>query len=176
MNLTILVGNPSPNSRTLALAEHVAEAIAPVVGAARRCTIDLSNLASDIFDPNAQNVRKMMEELAASDFAIVASPTYKATYTGLLKSFLDRYDQNGLASVVAIPVMTGGSLAHMLAPDVALRPLLVELGASVPTRSLFHLAASPDERGERVTKWVEQNRATLAGAAAARRAQCEAAN
>jgi FMN reductase len=68
---------------------------------------------------------------------IVASPTYKATYTGLLKSFVDRYGNNFLATTVAVPVMTGAAPVHALAAEGFLRPLLVELGASVPCRGLF---------------------------------------
>jgi FMN reductase len=51
--------------------------------------------------------------------------------------FLDRYGNNGLARTVAIPVMTGAAPIHALAPEVHLRPLLVELGASTPTRGLY---------------------------------------
>ena len=40
---------------------------------------------------------------------VAASPTYKATYTGMLKAFFDRYGSNGLAGLVAVPLMTGGA-------------------------------------------------------------------
>ena len=66
--------------------------------------------------------------MAGSDLVVVASPTYKATYTGLLKAFVDRYGNDGLAGTVAVPVMTGAGAGHALAVEVHLRPLLVELG------------------------------------------------
>jgi len=69
-----------------------------------------------------------------SDLVVVASPTYKATYTGILKSFFDRYNSDALVGTVSIPVMTGAAPIHALAPEVHLRPLLVELGSSTPTR------------------------------------------
>ena len=56
-------------------------------------------------------------EVAAADVVVVASPTYKAAYTGMLKAFLDRYGNNGLAGTVAVPVMTGGWAGHSLAVD-----------------------------------------------------------
>jgi FMN reductase len=68
---------------------------------------------------------------------VVASPTYKAAYTGLLKVFLDRFPSDGLAGVVAVPLMLGAGPAHALAPEHTLRPVLVELGATVPTRGLY---------------------------------------
>ena len=67
----------------------------------------------------------------------MASPTYKATYTGLLKLFFDRYGNRALEGRLAVPVMTGASPVHALAPEAHLRPLLVELGAALPTRALY---------------------------------------
>jgi FMN reductase len=92
-------------------------------------------------------------ELAkASDLIVVASPTYKATYTGLLKAFLDRFPHQGLGGVTAIPLMLGASPVHSLATEHGLRPLLVELGASVPTRGLYVLDSEHD-RPETYDAW-----------------------
>jgi FMN reductase len=55
----------------------------------------------------------------------------------MLKAFLDRYGSNGLAGVLAVPVMTGGWAGHTLTVEVHLRPVLVELGATVPARGLY---------------------------------------
>ena len=55
----------------------------------------------------------------------------------MLKAFLDRYGGNGLAGTIAVPVMTGGWAGHSLAVEVHLRPVLVELGATVPARGLY---------------------------------------
>lgn len=170
MKLTVLVGNPSPKSRTLNLAEALADAIGKVVGETSRTVIDLADVAGQMFDWKDEQVAALNTAVAESDFVIVTSPTYKAAYTGLLKAFLDRYDTNGLAKIVAIPVMTGGSPAHALAPDVTLRPLLVELGASTPTRSLYCMTSQLPEQDQVVAKWMEANSAALAGAAAARKA------
>jgi FMN reductase len=43
--------------------------------------------------------------ISGCDLLIVASPIYKATYTGVLKVLLDRIPMEGLAGRVAIPVM-----------------------------------------------------------------------
>ena len=92
--------------------------------------------------------------MAKSDVVVVASPTYKATYTGLLKAFLDRYPNDGLARTVCIPVMTGAAPVHALAPEVHLRPLLVELGASTPTRGLFVTEQQFDDLDGVVEAWA----------------------
>jgi FMN reductase len=169
VNITVVVGNPNPRSRTRQIAEAVADAVAAIVGETTRTVIDLIDVAEMLFDSTNQTVAALNETVAQSDFVIIATPTYKAAYTGLLKAFLDRYDTNGLANVVAIPVMTGGSPAHALAPDTTLRPLLVELGASVPTRSLYFLTAQMQQLPEIVQGWADVNRAALLGAAQARR-------
>lgn len=83
--------------------------------------------------------------MAGSQLVIIASPTYKATYTRLLKVFLDRCGNNGLAGTVAVPLMTGAAPIHALAPEVHLRPSLSEPGASVPTRSIYLLESAFDD-------------------------------
>jgi FMN reductase len=137
VKIAVLVGNPKPNSRTLRVATSVADSLTGPTGSSERTTVDLADVAPELFDPESDTVPGLLEQVASSDVVIVASPTYKATYTGLLKSFLDRYSGNSLATTVAVPVMTGAAALHALAPEVSLRPLLVELGASVPSRGLF---------------------------------------
>jgi FMN reductase len=60
---------------------------------------------------------------------VVATPVYKAAYSGVLKVFLDLLPQTGLAGKTVLPLATGGSPNHMLALDYALRPVLQSLGA-----------------------------------------------
>lgn len=132
--VTVVVGNPKPLSRTQAAALVLAERL----GGAD-LVVDLADVAAEMFDPSSTRVADLVEQVAASDLLVAASPTYKATYTGLLKAFLDRFPHEGLAGVVAVPLMLGASPVHALAPEHGLRPLLVELGASVPTRGLYVL-------------------------------------
>ena len=136
--IAVVTGNPKPGSRTHGVALAVADALAKETGeSADRLVIDLAEHASRLFDWTDTELTALTAEVAAADIAIFASPTYKATYTGLLKAFLDRYPNNGLAGVTAVPVMTGGWPGHLLAVEVHLRPVLVELGATVPSRGLY---------------------------------------
>ena len=138
MRIALVVGNPKAGSRTLRLAVAVAQRLrgTPAVGP-DPLVIDLADHASELFDIDSSTIKGLLESVAKSDVVVVASPTYKATYTGLLKAFLDRYPNDALAETVCIPVMTGAAPIHALAPEVHLRPLLVELGASTPTRGVF---------------------------------------
>ncbi len=162
MELSIVVGNPKPRSRTLTVAEAVAERVAEATGATVARTVDLCDHAADLFAWPHEGLAALNDAVAASDYVVFASPTYKAAYTGLLKAFLDRYPNNGLAGVTAIPVMTGGSPTHAMAVDTALRPVLVELGASLPTRGLFFLMTQMAELDAVVDEWAAQNLAAPA--------------
>lgn len=163
-----LVGNPRKGSRTSTVAEAVVSRCETALLAdgerAERVTVELAELAGSLFDAQAPEVTEALGAVAGAELAVVASPTFKASYTGLLKSFLDRYGDDGLAGVVAVPVMVGNRADHALAPEVGLRPLLVELGASVPTRGLYLAEASLASLDELVGAWGERAFPILAGA------------
>ena len=144
--VAVVVGNPKPVSRTYAAALTLADRL----GGAD-LVIDLADHTGELFDWSSPTVDELVGEVAASGVVVVGSPTYKASYTGLLKAFLDRFPHQGLAGVTAIPLMLGASDVHALSVEHTLRPLLVELGASVPTRGLFvldseHAEAAPYDR------------------------------
>jgi FMN reductase len=153
MRVAVVVGNPKAGSRTLRVAVTVADALAGADPNTHHI-VDLADLASELFDFESTTVDEQLHAVANSDLVVVASPTYKATYTGLLKSFLDRYGNNALARTVCVPVMTGAAPIHALAPEVHLRPLLVELGASAPTRGLYVTEPQLEDLDQVVGAWA----------------------
>ena len=156
--VAVVVGNPRPRSRTYESALVLADRL----GGAD-LVVDLADHASELFDWSSETVSDLVEQVAGSLVVVVASPTYKATYTGLLKAFVDRFPHQGLGGVTAVPLMLGGSPAHSLAIDHGLRPLLVELGATVPTGGLYVLDSEHD-RPEPYDAWfatAEQHLPTL---------------
>lgn len=136
MSTTVIVGNPKPKSRTHATAVELAQRL---TGEPPDLVIDLADVGPALFDWSDQVVEDLVSAVASSSLVIVASPTYKATYTGLLKLFLDRFSSGQLSRTVAIPLLIGGDWRHSLAAEVHLKPVLSELGASTPTRGLFLL-------------------------------------
>jgi FMN reductase len=74
-------------------------------------------------------LRAAADTLARAELVIVATPIYKAAYSGLLKTFLDVLAPDALRGKVVLPLATGGSPAHLLAIDYALKPVLSALGA-----------------------------------------------
>jgi FMN reductase len=157
MSTAIVVGNPKPRSRTFQAAELVVERL---TGSRPDLVLDLVDIGPALLDWSDPTVAGAVAAVRASDLVVVASPTYKATYTGLLKLFLDRIGGGALAGVAAVPLMLGGDWRHSLAPEVFLKPVLAELGASCPTRGLFLLDSDYAE-SEILSAWLEQARPEL---------------
>jgi FMN reductase len=155
VKIVAVVGNPQTGSRTLAVATGLADRLAGALDAGAAC-VDLAGAAVDIAEasPRAQ---ELVDEVCGADVVVACSPTYKASYTGLLKAFLDLFPHQALAGRVAVPVMTGASPVHSLAGEIHLRPLLVELGACVPTGSLFFTMDRMPELDAVLDGWVSTN-------------------
>lgn len=152
MSISVVVGNPKPRSRTWDAAHQVAGGVAEGLGASVTSSIDVVDLGSGLLDWGDAGVAEAVEQVRASDVVVVASPTFKAAYTGLLKLFLDQFATgDGLAGVVAVPLQLGAGPAHALAPELHLKPVLVELGATVPAPALYLLDSDPDP-----TAWLER--------------------
>lgn len=150
--IVAVIGNPNPGGRTTRVAEAVSSAVSAATGAASE-TIELAEIGPHLFEWGNDDVAALTAKVAAADVVITACPTYKATYTGLLKAFLDSFGNDGLAGCRAVPVMVGAAPQHALAPEVYLRPLLVELGASVPSRGLYVMESEIDELDVVVETW-----------------------
>jgi FMN reductase len=161
LTVVTLSGNPRPGSRTQQLGERVADRVAARLDA-RTELVDLAPLAGDLFAPASPALEQALTTAAAASVLVVATPTYKATYTGLLKAFLDRYGAGGLAGVVAVPVQVAGNPVHLAAADLHLRPLLTELGARVPTRPVLATEAQLEEADALVGEWLAAEGAALA--------------
>lgn len=75
------------------------------------------------------DVRKALDIVVNADGLIAASPTYKASYSGLFKSFFDLLDESALTNLPTVVLATGGTPRHSLVLDSALRPLMAYLKA-----------------------------------------------
>ncbi len=158
-----VVGNPRPESRTHALARTLVGELARVLPGTTTGEVDLATLGPRVLDPSDRDAIAATERVLAADLLVVASPTYKATYSGLLKAFLDRLGTGALDGAAAIPILLGGAQNHHLAVDVHMTPLLLELGARVPARGLFVVESELDEFPARAAAWAAEQRDVLAG-------------
>jgi FMN reductase len=158
MNVTIVVGNPKPRSRTYQAANLVAEKL---TDRPADLVIDLADLGAALLDWSSVEVADLVDSVVSSSMVIFASPTFKGTYTGLLKLFLDRIGTGALAGKPAVAFMVGATLRHALAPEAFLRPVLVELGASCPAPGLFVLE-SEYKGSATLDGWAQRARPLLA--------------
>ena len=143
LSIVTVVGNPKARSRTSGAATTLAASVAAHLTSAGATTDsvvhELPDLGAGLLGWGDEAVAAVVDSVRRADVLVVACPNYKGTYTGLLKLFLDQLPSNGLAGVVAVPLMVGAAAHQALAVEVHLRPVLVELGASVPTRGLYVL-------------------------------------
>jgi FMN reductase len=162
MNVTVVVGNPKPASRTAEAATLVARGLVPETEPE---LVDVVTLGAGLLGWGDPAVADAVGKAAASDLLIVASPTFKATYTGLLKLFLDQFATgSGLQGVVAVPLMLGAGPAHFMAPELLLKPVLVELGAACPAQGLY-LTDTTYADGPAMSDWIARWGLTLRGTA-----------
>ena len=130
MNIVAIQGSPSASSRSgslLALAQSRLASVASGVHVITVRELPAQALLQAQFDHPV--IRRALAEVALAQVVLVATPIYKAAYSGALKSFLDLLPQDGLHGKTVMPLATGGSLAHVLALDYALKPVLSALGA-----------------------------------------------
>lgn len=129
-NILAIAGSPSHPSRTYSLLEYAAKNLSPEginVDIISVRDIPPEDLAYGRYDSAALEKPKAL--LAQASGVIIATPIYKAAYTGVLKAFLDLLPQKALVGKVVLPIATGGTIAHLLSVEYALKPVLSELGA-----------------------------------------------
>lgn len=138
--IVTLSGSPSASSRTAALSRVVGQRLAGrgfEVQAINVRDLDAADLLHARVDSPSISAALGLVERAHG--VVVATPIYKAAYSGILKAFLDLLPQFGLAGKSVLPLATGGTIAHVLAIDYALRPVLSSLGAAHIVTGLFLL-------------------------------------
>ncbi len=130
MSALLIAGSPSERSRSATLLDAVSQRLSVRGALVDRIHIrDLSPQALLLADFGHPTVAGAIDQVARARVLVVATPVYKAAYSGVLKVFLDLLPQTALKGKIVLPLATGGSPHHMLALDYALRPVLQSLGA-----------------------------------------------
>jgi FMN reductase len=128
-NLLAVNASPSHPSKTRAIAELAVELEGGRILDIR--SIDAEALLQRRSHPSLDSAR---EAVAGAGVVLLATPVYRATYSGLLKVFLDLLPQDGLAGKPCVLVATGGVRGHLLSLDAGLRTAVASIRAwSVPT-------------------------------------------
>ncbi|TXS43404.1 FMN reductase (NADPH) [Streptomyces sp. uw30] len=133
-------GSPSATSRTARLLRHLDDRLAAqghdVIPFDVRTLPSEALLHADFGHPAIVEATALVER---ADGIVIGTPVYKAAYSGLLKSLLDLLPQYALAGKTVLPLATGGTTAHVLAIDYALRPVLNSMGPAHITPGWFTL-------------------------------------
>ncbi|MEU9919956.1 NADPH-dependent FMN reductase [Streptomyces griseoluteus] len=133
-------GSPSVTSRTARLLRHVDDRLTAqgheVIPLDVRTLPAEALLHADFGHPAIVEATVLVER---ADGIVIGTPVYKAAYSGLLKSLLDLLPQYALEGKTVLPLATGGSTAHVLAIDYALRPVLASMGPAHITPGWFTL-------------------------------------
>ena len=138
MRVVTLAGSPRYPSRSSALLEYARERLSALD--VEVCHWHLHNFVpEDLLYARFESpaLQALIEQLAEADGLIVATPVYKASISGALKTLLDMLPERALAGKVVLPVATGGTVAHMLAVDYALKPVLNALKAQEILHGVF---------------------------------------
>ncbi|MER5770848.1 NADPH-dependent FMN reductase [Streptomyces sp. NPDC001985] len=133
-------GSPSAASRTARLLRHLDRRLTAqgheVIPLDVRALPADALLGADFRHPAIAEAAGLFER---AEGVVIGTPVYKAAYSGVLKSLLDLLPQHALAGKTVLPLATGGTAAHVLAIDYALRPVLSSMGAAHIVQGWFTL-------------------------------------
>ncbi|WP_141505263.1 NADPH-dependent FMN reductase [Paenibacillus luteus] len=131
-NIVIISGSPNASSRLNAITQYVENNLSAKEHTVKVITVvDLP--AEDLIHARfgSPAIVEANQVVEGADAVIIASPVYKASYTGVLKTFLDLLPQKGLDGKIITPLFIGGTIAHLLSIDYSLKPVLASMGAKI---------------------------------------------
>ncbi|WP_419819402.1 FMN reductase [Glaciibacter flavus] len=131
LNVVAVSGSLHAPSKTTALVREIIRVLERTLDGAVQVharTIELSDIGHDFagalrrdeLSPAAEDALRSIE---GADLLIVASPVYRASFTGLFKHVFDFVGQYALLDTPVLLAATGGSDRHALIIDHQLRPL-----------------------------------------------------
>jgi FMN reductase len=158
--LVVLVGHPRPGSRTHGIAGRAGYLLRGALAAERVAfpapsLVDLAELAPSLLDRHSRDgaAQVAVRTVREASLLLVASPTFKGAYSGLLKVFLDLLPRDGLDTTIVVPLMTAGLPQHRTAVEHTLRPVLLELSACLPTVGISVLEPELDRFDDVFAGW-----------------------
>jgi len=143
--IVVISGSPSAQSRTDLVLRYVASLL-------HKKSFSVDYIAVTDLPPedlvnarfNSPAIRKVIKQVEGADGIIIGSPVYKASYTGVLKALLDLLPEDSFLDKPVLPFMVGGSIAHLLAIEFSLKPIIHNL-KGVSTQGVYFLDSSIDK-------------------------------
>lgn len=134
----LINGSPTPISRSATLLDHASSTLQAAGFEVHSVSI-LDFPAEDLVQAryDSSSFASFIEGVAAASGIVISTPVYKASYSGGLKALLDILPQEALLGKSVLPLASAGTLAHLLAIDYALKPVLSVLGARDIEQGVF---------------------------------------
>ena len=165
MSVLLIAGSPSERSRSAALLDSVSLRLALRGATVERLHIrDLSPQSLLLGDTAHRTIAAAIAQVERARAIVVATPVYKAAYSGVLKVFLDLLPQTALKNKTVLPIATGGSPHHMLALDYALQSLSARHilpGVYATDSQVTLMPEGPYHIGAEITARLDEAVATL---------------
>ncbi|CAN5281741.1 FMN reductase [soil metagenome] len=167
LRVVAVSGSLTAPSRTTALVEAISEAFGRVLPIESHL-IALNELGPHLagaltrkqLPPEAEAELQRIEN---ADLLIVATPVYRASFTGLFKYLFDFVDQYALVDTPVLLAATGGSERHALIIEHQLRPLFgffqslaLPVGVYAHDSDFTDYKISNEQLTERIEKAIER--------------------
>lgn len=169
IKIVAVSGSVQKPSRTLVLVEHILAALGEVLPIEAQI-ITLDDLAPHLGAALHRSqlpaaVEQSIAAIESADALLVASPVYRASYTGLFKHLFDLVHHEALIGTPVLLAATGGSDRHALVIDHQLRPLFSFFQALTLPIGVY--AAEQDFDGHALSSHALRERIALAAQRAA---------
>ena len=154
MTILLIGGSPSATSKTARWLENIRVRLEQEGARTESLQVrDLPAAALLLADFQHPEILAALQRVEQATAIVIATPVYKAAYSGLLKTFIDLWPQFGLTGKVVLPLASGGSTAHTLILDYALRPVLSSLAPKQIFDSIYAV--------EQQINWSKESGLTL---------------
>ncbi|MGD1860202.1 MAG: NADPH-dependent FMN reductase [Leptolyngbyaceae cyanobacterium] len=137
-DILAIAGSPSQSSRSSAVLDY-SKSILEAHGLQVETFTIRDIKPEDLVFANfaSQELKQFINLVESAKGIMIATPIYKATYTGVLKALLDLLPQYAFAGKTLFPIATGGTITHLLSIEYSMKPLFTVLGATRIQRGIF---------------------------------------
>ncbi|MBB6633669.1 NADPH-dependent FMN reductase [Cohnella thailandensis] len=159
--VVILIGSPSAKSRLNGVVDRIASRLG--TSDLEVSVISVRDLpAEDLLLANfgSEAIQAANKVVAEADAVVIATPVYKASFPGVLKAYIDLLPQKGLENKIVLPIAIGGTIAHLLSIDFAMKPVLSTMAPRNILAGVFVIDSQ--------VTWNDDGTATLAEEIASR--------
>lgn len=145
-SLVVISAGLSTPSSTSNVSDTIARAVSAAVTARGESLeihlVELSELIPDLSTALSTGIgtprlEEVKQQLSSADALVAVTPVFKASYSGLFKTFFDVLDAEALVDMPVLIGATAGTARHSLVLDFALRPLFTYMRAIVVPTGIF---------------------------------------